>query len=198
MKRLTATLAALLIGLGLAMPAAAQMSDRYEFLKAVKSADGAAALEFLTRPGSTLVNAHDPDTRKTPLHIVTERRDAPWINLLQQHGADINARDANGNTALITAAGLRFLDGVRLLLHYGANVNAANDSGETALIKAVQRRDLDSIRILLKAGADPDQRDSISGLSAREYAERDPRARRVQELIEQGAVEQEEVVGPSL
>ena len=39
------------------------------------------------------------------------------------------------------------------------------------------------VRILLSAGADPDKSDSAQGFSARQYAERDPRARQLLEAI---------------
>ena len=183
---------------GYAVPAAAQMTDRFNFIKAVRAENAAEAAEFLTKPGSTVVNSRNPDDGKAALHIVIERRDAPWINFLKKYGADMDVRDVEGNTPLILASSLRFTDGVRLLLAYGADVNASNRKGETPLIRAVQRRDADIIRLLMKAGADPDQPDSFAGLSARDYAQRDRRASRILELIEQRGEEPETVVGPQL
>jgi ankyrin repeat protein len=55
--------------------------------------------------------------------------------------------------------------------------------GETALIIAVQQRDLPGVRLLLKHGANPDKTDAAAGYSARDYAQRDPRAREILSLI---------------
>jgi len=69
----------------------------------------------------------------------------------------------------------RFMEAIGLLLAHGANVNQANSSGETALIRAVQLKDLPTVRLLVANGANPDKRDSLAGMSARDYAERDAR-----------------------
>ncbi|RSU19126.1 ankyrin repeat domain-containing protein, partial [Sphingomonas koreensis] len=39
-------------------------------------------------------------------------------------------------------------------------------------MRAVQRRDVDMVRTLLNAKADPDQRDRLAGMNARDYAAR--------------------------
>jgi ankyrin repeat protein len=48
------------------------------------------------------------------------------------NGADVNAADKYGDTALYQAAGWGHDAVVRLLLDHGANVSATNDSGQTA------------------------------------------------------------------
>jgi len=166
------------------LPAWAQFSDSYNFLKAVRDADAAKAKSLAEQPGSTIVNARDLDTGELALHIVVKRRDYPWINFLVDMGANVEARDKAGNTPLLLAADLGFTDGVRTLLGQGAKVNASNPSGETALIKAVQRRDTETVRVLLDSGANPDQADNIVGLSARDYATRDRRAGSILRLIQ--------------
>jgi ankyrin repeat protein len=55
--------------------------------------------------------------------------------------------------------------------------------GETALTAAVVQRQRSAVRLLLEAGADPDKSDA-AGYSAREYAQRDPRARDILTMIE--------------
>ena len=56
--------------------------------------------------------------------------------------------------------------------------------GETALITAVQQRQTPIVRLLLNAGADPDKADHAAGYSARDYAQRDNRARDILQLIQ--------------
>src|SRR3546814_12532666 len=67
----------------------------------------------------------------------------------------------------------RFEEGARSLLTYNAQVDKANGSGETPLIRAVQLRDVGLVRLLVAQGANPDRRDTIAGMSARDYAQRD-------------------------
>ncbi|MGB3723246.1 MAG: ankyrin repeat domain-containing protein [Pacificimonas sp.] len=197
MKWHLAALSAFSLTLAMASPSAAQFSEQFEFFKAVEKGSGAEAKPFMDKPGSTIVNARKRDGGVTALHIVTERRDAPWINFLKQGGADVNLRDDEGNTPLMVAANKRFTDGVQLLLAYGANVNLANNRGETPLIRAVQLKDANSVRMLIAAGANPDQTDHVAGMSARDYATRDRRAAHIVRLLDAAEADTTGVMGPT-
>ena len=142
------------IALALAAPAAAQFSDGYNFLKAVRDKDVMKAKGFIDKPGSTIINARDGDSGETALMIAIKRRDTPWMGFLLQNGADPNLRDRDGNTPLGVAAMNAFPDGVRVMLASRAQVDGANNRGETPLIKAVHMRDATSVQYLLNAGAD--------------------------------------------
>ena len=78
------------------------------------------------------------------------------VKLLLARGADIDAIDAKGNTALIHAAtdGAR-LSTVKLLLKAGADTNVANENGDTALHAAADFEDgvPHTTKILLENGA---------------------------------------------
>jgi uncharacterized protein len=165
-------------------PAMAQFSDSYNFLKAVKDRDGAEAEKFLNEPGSVIINTRDDGSGETALHIVAARRDATWLTFLLQKGANPNLADRKGVTPLMVATQLGFAEGAATLLKYKANVDGSNRSGETALIRAVQLRNPEMVRLLLKAGANPDKRDSVAGLSAREYAAQDGRSSAILGIIE--------------
>jgi ankyrin repeat protein len=54
------------------------------------------------------------------------------VTRLLDRGADINAKDKDGDTAIIGAAFWGHLDVVTLLLEKGADINAKNKDGETA------------------------------------------------------------------
>lgn len=189
--------------LGLAMlsagPAAAQFSDGYNFLKAVRDKDVLKAKALIDKPGSTIVNARDLTSGETALMIAIRRKDTPWMGFLLENGADPNLKDAQGDTPLIVAAMNGFPEGVRVMLLAKAQVDGTNGRGETALIKAVLMRDAPSVRLLLQAGADPDRTDNQTGLSARDYAARDirsgPIAKALAEAPKKGASKS---MGPSL
>jgi ankyrin repeat protein len=155
--------------------ALAQFSDNYNFLKAVKDRDGDKATKLLEKPGSTVVNSRDVTSGETALHIAVARHDSTWLNFLLSKGANPNLADNGGNTPLMGAVQVRFEDAAQLLIAHGAQVDKPNDSGETPLIRAVQLRDVAMVRLLATNGANADKRDSIAGMSARDYAQRDAR-----------------------
>jgi ankyrin repeat protein len=70
-------------------------------------------------------------------------------------GADVNAVEPDGSTALLWASYRDDLDGVDRLLGAGAKVNAANDLGVTPLWAACQNGNIPMVRRLLQAGANP-------------------------------------------
>lgn len=96
----------------------------------------------------------------------------PGLNLLARSGSedvaqfwlcsgvDINARDSEGNTALIISAESQNHEISRLLLRHNADVNAKNKDGCTALIVyLLQGRyhgkvDFELLKLLINAGAD--------------------------------------------
>lgn len=155
--------------------AQAQFSDAYNFLKAVKDVDGQKAMDLMQKPGSTIVNSRDVTTGETALHLVVARRDNSWLSFLLSKDANPNLTDNQGNTPLMDAVQARFEEGVRTLLSFGAQVDKTNSSGETPLIRAVQLRDVALVRLLVAQGANPDRRDTLAGMSARDYAKRDGR-----------------------
>jgi uncharacterized protein len=180
------------IGLGvIAAPAQAQFSDSYNFLKAVRDREGVKVEAALSEPGSVIVNTRDVSTGETALHIVVQRRDGDWLGYMLGKGANPNLADKKGMTALMLATQLGFVDGVDWLIgnkgRTTTNINASNRSGETALIMAVHLRNPEIVRILLKAGANADKKDSVAGLSAREYAAKDGRGNAILSIIESNA-----------
>jgi ankyrin repeat protein len=189
---------AMLVAFAASQPAAAQFSESYNFLKAVKDKDGGKATEYLGKPGNTIVNTRDGDTGDTALHIVTKRSDATWMGFLIQKGANVNAKDSAGNTPLIIAAIARYAEGVDLLTRVNAQVDVQNRLGETALLKAVQNRDVATAKLLIDAGANPDISDS-SGVTARTAASADPRTASIAKLLKDVPVRAvKPVQGPSL
>jgi ankyrin repeat protein len=177
---------------GLAVqPVSAQFSDSYNFLKAVDERDGSEAAKYLDEPGSVIVNTKRDGTGETALHIVVARRDETWLSYLLQKGANPNLADRKGVTPLMLATQLGFVEGAARLIKNKASVDGTNRSGETPLIRAVQLRNPEMVRLLLKSGANPDKRDAVAGLSAREYAAQDGRNSAILAIIERGGQAEE-------
>ncbi len=169
----------------IAAPLAAQSySEGFTFLKAVRERDAATVDRILSNPSSTAINVRDPGTGEGALHILVRGRDATWLSFMLARNARPDTGDRAGNTPLIMAAQLGWIDGADTLLTRRANPNLANSRGETALMFAVQRRDMPMVRLLLRHNADPNQTDHVSGNSAIDYARQDNRAAAILRVLE--------------
>ncbi|CAK9100631.1 unnamed protein product [Durusdinium trenchii] len=84
------------------------------------------------------------------------------VRLLLEAGADKDAADTDGSTALQFAAGKGHchLKVVRLLLEAGADKDAADTDGSTALHFAARNGHLKVVQLLREAGADKDAADT--------------------------------------
>jgi ankyrin repeat protein len=89
-----------------------------------------------------------------PLADAAERRDKTSIRKLLATGADINAAQVDGTTALHWAAYHDDAETVELLVKAGANVNAVNRYGVPPLAQACTNGNAAIVKLLLKAGAD--------------------------------------------
>jgi ankyrin repeat protein len=192
-------LVALLL-LSLSVPAAAQVqSQGYSFLQAVRDRDGNKATELVKQPGSNVLNYRD-DKGEAALHIVTVQRDLTWLRFLTGQGADVNIANRSGDTPLIVASRIGFVEGAEFLLTRGAQVDRTNRRGETPLIIAVQQRNLGLVRLLAERGANPDRTDNATGRSARDYAKMDSRGPEMMRAMDAAKTKSKPVIvaGPKL
>jgi cytohesin len=70
------------------------------------------------------------------------------------NGADLNAKDDEGETTLIKAAGAGRTASVEVLIAAGADVNARQTNGYTALMAAAENGRSEIVKALIAAGAD--------------------------------------------
>lgn len=102
---------------------------------------------------------------RTALHWAAWRGDGPTVNLLIQHGAEVNKTDYEGFTPLSRAAQAGHLYTVKILLHAGASMLIVTAWGYQP-IHLASRNKLDGhkiVRELLAAGGDPNAYSHGSG-----------------------------------
>lgn len=80
--------------------------------------------------------------------------DGETVRALVEGGADVNAAEGDGSTALLWASHWDDLAMAQLLIGVGADVNAANDLGATPLWAASMNGSLVMVEALLAAGAE--------------------------------------------
>lgn len=124
---------------------------------------------------------------RTPLHFAAQKGNIQMARLLVEHGADVNAVDADRTTPLLEAAHggpwkpdadenlitLLIDSGAQVDFHTAAaigradllreaaatqdDINALDGAGQSALYHAAHNNHLACVRVLLEAGADPDR-----------------------------------------
>jgi ankyrin repeat protein len=92
---------------------------------------------------------------RPPLVDAAKNADREALRTLLKQGANVNAAEADGTTALHWASYRDDVESADLLIRAGAKVNAANDLGATALWTASLNGSVAMVRRLLEAGANP-------------------------------------------
>ena len=89
------------------------------------------------------------------LIVTAKENDLDTLKSLLAAKADVNARQADGTTALAWAVYNNDPDAVDLLVRAGADAKLANEYGVSPLHLACTNQNADIVAVLLKAGADP-------------------------------------------
>jgi esterase/lipase superfamily enzyme len=120
--------------------------------------------------------------------------DTAKVEQLLEQGADVNAKDKNGKTALMNAAFNGHTGSAMVLLEAGADVNAKDKNGWTALIEAVNGGHTETVKALMDAGADVNAKEDEYGMTALTVAAEKGHAEIVEILKQAGAVAAEELL----
>ena len=103
----------------------------------------------------SLLSTSTPYAGNVNSDLLTAARqgDTNQVKALLDKGADVNAKDKYGDTALMGAAEAGNTDVVRVLLDKGADVNAKSKDGVTALMYAKEKNHTKIIEVLKQYGA---------------------------------------------
>ncbi|KAI0097525.1 ankyrin repeat-containing domain protein [Nemania sp. FL0031] len=129
--------------------------------KAVASSNDSLC-RFLLRYGYE-VNSVNTD-HDAPIHIAAMNRARDMINFLVQHGANIKATNARGETALLLSAYAKDIDSAKLILKAAGPeqtkefIDMPNIDHDTPLYASCCRQSEQMVQLLLDNGADPNQR----------------------------------------
>jgi ankyrin repeat protein len=103
------------------------------------------------------------------IHIAIKSSSLKSLKFLIDNGADVNAKNLKGTTALHYATMLSQDDSVKLLIQNKADVNAKDLKGITALHYATVLSQDDSVKLLIQNKADVNAKD-LNGATALHYA----------------------------
>jgi hypothetical protein len=105
----------------------------------------------------------------------TARVSVVQVQALRDRGADVNATDENGGTALLAAAYAGNTECIRYLVSKGADVNAVVPNNVTPLMVACHLGDTDAAKYLISKGANVNAGTTDDGTTALITANEKPR-----------------------
>ena len=114
----------------------------------------ADVVEFLLARGAAVNSPSRNAMRVMPLHSAIANRRTAIVKLLLDHGAEVNAAQADDFTPLHEAAQNGLLDVTQWLLDRGANVNPRlSSSGNSPLALAIEHQHGEVVQLLRSQGA---------------------------------------------
>ena len=115
-------------------------------------------------------------------------RDGARLRLLLKQGADVNAAQGDGMTALHWASSHGDVDETKMLVYAGARVDAVTRNGNyTPLHLAARTGNAAVVRALLDAGASPNAKTTSGGATALHYAAGHGSVETITALLDKGA-----------
>jgi len=118
-------------------------------------------IEPLIKKGAN-IETKDVDYGRTPLMIAAENGKTEAMSILLDMGANINARDDYGYTALTNAIMAQEMESIKLLIREKADIETKikEDFSRTPLMIATEHERTDIIQILIEAKANMEAHDS--------------------------------------
>ena len=124
---------------------------------------------------------------EVPVADAAQRGDLDAVRTLLRQGADVNAAQGDGMTALHWAAEHGSVDLIEVLVYAGAHMEATTRLGDyRPLHLAARSGHVEAVRVLLERGAEPDAR-SATGVAPLHYAASAGRPEAVTALLDAGA-----------
>ncbi len=124
---------------------------------------------------------------ESPVADAAQQGDTEQVRSLLRQGADVNAAQSDGMSALHWASVKDVPEMIGVLAYAGANLEATTRlGGYTALHLAAREGNTDALAALVEAGADP-HAVTTTGVTALHFAAASGRTRALQVLIEGGA-----------
>lgn len=124
---------------------------------------GGSIVKMLIDAGAD-VNQADALTDVTPLIWAARANNLQAITLLCEAGANLEATDHEGHTALIGAVTMGNEIAVNVLLQNGATIDGAHPKGTTMFV-AVAKSQVSALRTLISFGAEVNVKSQITGLT---------------------------------
>jgi len=119
----------------------------------------AGVIVFISLAASAMGSSISPST---PLIDLLKKPNATssQVETLLASGVKLDARDKNGDTALIEAATIGNVDCLTTLISKNADVDAQNHDGVNALMKAAYSGKTDCVKLLILHGANVNAKDN--------------------------------------
>lgn len=125
------------------------------------------------------------DERMTALMMAAKAKNIDAMRLLVEHGADIEIRNADGDTALLLTTAYAFREGFFFLLKNKADLHAINDYGWNGFHRALINNQTDIIDAPIEHDVNLNQRNNLD-MSPFDYAD-DDNVESAKRLIAAGA-----------
>jgi hypothetical protein len=138
-----------------------QRTSTQSVLRLASSHPNSRVVNLLSTGGGTDSSESELSPQHHTLAVIGAARDGNVNKLraLADAGANLDVKNGEGWTALMTAALKGHVEVARLLVVRGASLDAKNNSGWTALRFASSVGDIDMMALLIEYGADVDSRD---------------------------------------
>lgn len=133
-----------------------------KLFEAVMLEDPVLAKEMIAKGA----NPNFRERNRPLLAIAAQNPQSTVLKPLLEGGAEVNALDGIGHTALMRAVSVNSLPNVQTLLQAKADPNIKDNEGNTPLLSTIRDGYVDLARALLDAGADPSAADKDGNSAA--------------------------------